>query len=206
VKFAFDNFEHGIIKRRVLVGQTEEDEDWRVGHPLVFPNILKIGGSRRYELQIRVPVDDTHTLHFWYQSIKPQEEIDFETQRRIPYFEMPIIGDGGKYYLETINGQDIMAWVTQGPIARRENERLGTTDAGLLQYRKMLLDQLARVEAGEDPMNVFRDPEADRVLELPQEENKLNAGLNPSATLFKSWRTKNDPEIAQIIEKMAAFA
>jgi 5,5'-dehydrodivanillate O-demethylase oxygenase subunit len=37
VKVGFDAFEHGIIKRRQLVGQTEEDDDWKIGHPLVFP-------------------------------------------------------------------------------------------------------------------------------------------------------------------------
>ena len=37
VKVAFDEFEYGIIKRRLLEGQDESADDWAVGHPLVFP-------------------------------------------------------------------------------------------------------------------------------------------------------------------------
>ncbi|MDN5931082.1 MAG: Rieske 2Fe-2S domain-containing protein [Pseudonocardia sp.] len=45
VKVAFEVFEHGILKRRVLEGHTEEDEDWKVGHPLVFPHMLRVGAA-----------------------------------------------------------------------------------------------------------------------------------------------------------------
>ena len=36
-KIRFDVFEHGIIRRRVLEGFTEKDEDWAVGHPMPVP-------------------------------------------------------------------------------------------------------------------------------------------------------------------------
>src|SRR6266851_1254206 len=35
VKVGFDAFESGIIKRRVVEGASEEDGDWKIGHPLV---------------------------------------------------------------------------------------------------------------------------------------------------------------------------
>ena len=44
VKVGFDEFEYGIIKRRVLEGHTEEDDDWAIGHPLVFPYGMRVGG------------------------------------------------------------------------------------------------------------------------------------------------------------------
>ena len=50
-----------------------------------------------------------------------------------------------------------MAWITQGPIADRSIEMLGSTDRGITVYRNMLLRELKKVEHGEDPMNVFRD-------------------------------------------------
>ncbi|MEK7217266.1 MAG: Rieske 2Fe-2S domain-containing protein, partial [Chloroflexota bacterium] len=62
-KIGFDRFEHGIVKRRVVEGHTEEHDAWRVGHPVVFPNILRSGTGFQY----RVPVDDTHTHHIIYQ-------------------------------------------------------------------------------------------------------------------------------------------
>lgn len=40
-------------------GGSEADVSWRIGHPVVFPNSLNAA-------QIRVPVDDTHTLYLWY--------------------------------------------------------------------------------------------------------------------------------------------
>ena len=36
--------------------------------------------------------------------------------------------------METILGQDMMAWVTQGPIAKREIEHLGKSDFGIVMY------------------------------------------------------------------------
>jgi 5,5'-dehydrodivanillate O-demethylase len=59
--------------------------------------------------------------------------------------------------VETINGQDMMAWVTQGPISDRTTERLGTSDKGVILYRNLLVEQMEKVERGEDPMGVIRD-------------------------------------------------
>ena len=66
LKIGFDVFEYGISKRRLLEGQTEDNDDWHVGHPILFPNILAVGDASRPEFQIRVPMDDAHTLHYWY--------------------------------------------------------------------------------------------------------------------------------------------
>lgn len=60
-KIGFDLYERGIIKRRVLEGQTEESDAWRIGHPVLFPNILKVGSHGRYNMQFRVPIDETHS-------------------------------------------------------------------------------------------------------------------------------------------------
>ena len=40
-KIGFDEFPYGIIKRRVVAGRTEQDPEWRIGHPVLFPNILR---------------------------------------------------------------------------------------------------------------------------------------------------------------------
>jgi 5,5'-dehydrodivanillate O-demethylase len=51
-----------------------------------------------------------------------------------------------------------MAWETQGPIADREHERLATTDRGVVMLRQMFFREMEKVERGEDPLGVVRDP------------------------------------------------
>ena len=66
VRVGFDRFEHGIIKRRLREGQSEDADDWKIGHPVVFPNFLKVGGGYISTFQLRTPVDDETTMYFWY--------------------------------------------------------------------------------------------------------------------------------------------
>ena len=44
-KIDFKEFEYGITKHRLLAGHSEESDDWRVGHPIVFPNMLAVGNG-----------------------------------------------------------------------------------------------------------------------------------------------------------------
>jgi 5,5'-dehydrodivanillate O-demethylase oxygenase subunit len=156
-QIAFDVFEYGIYKRRLLEGEDPEtSEDWLTGHPVIFPYILAVGDHRRPTLQIRVPVDDTHTLHYWYRAEVRAPGAPRQTS--IPISDVPYIHKNGRLVVETINGQDMMAWVTQGDISDRTTERLGTTDKGVILYRNLLLEQIEKVERGEDPMGVVRDP------------------------------------------------
>ena len=54
LKIAFDETPYGITKRRLKAGQSEDCSDWRIGHPLVFPNTLALGSAdtswRMYEI------------------------------------------------------------------------------------------------------------------------------------------------------------
>ena len=54
--------------------------------------------------------------------------------------------------------QDEMAWIGQGPISDRTQEHLATSDKGVILYHNMLLENIAKMERGEDPMGVIRDP------------------------------------------------
>ena len=177
-KIAFDEFPFGIIKRRLLENQSEESDDWRVGHPLIFPNTLA-GGSggglwRQLTFQVRVPVDDTNTLHFWYHAYVPPEDADVPAHLldRVPVYEPPVKDANGEYLLDYIHAQDIMAWVTQGPIADRTKEKLGASDRGLVMYRKMLKREIEKIERGEDPIGLVRDPARNIVIPLPREKGK----------------------------------
>ncbi len=157
LKIDFEVFEYGILKKRLLEGQTEDVDDWRVGHPILFPNVLAVGDEHGTpEFQIRVPVNDSETLHFWY--VTDHHKPGAPPQTTIPVYEYPYADENGRIMVETIRGQDMMVWIGQGAIADRTIERLGTTDKGIILYRKLLNEQMDRVERGEDPMAVVRDP------------------------------------------------
>ncbi|OES44745.1 aromatic ring-hydroxylating dioxygenase subunit alpha [Domibacillus iocasae] len=199
LKIGFDEFEYGIIKRRVLEGQTEENEDWAVGHPIVFPNYLRVGDSGAHSFQIRVPIDDTHTLHFWYTCFVPAEGIKIPENYPISSYECPIYDENGKFVTDYIDGQDMMAWITQGPVADRSVERLGTSDKGIIMYRQMLKRELKKMQNGEDPKCTIRDPQQNQNIELPQEEDKFSEGGLLSGVAVH-WNTRYAPNLIEIID------
>ncbi len=73
----------------------------------------------------------------------------------------------GGYALDTFPSQDTMAWETQGPIFDRSSEHLGASDKGIALFRQMLKEQIEVVQRGGEPMNVFRDPAKNQLIELP---------------------------------------
>ena len=178
VKIAFDEFPHGIIKRRLLAGQSEDVSDWKDGHPVVFPTILAVGSGgglwKQYVFQLRVPMDDEHTLHLWYHAYIPPAgaTVPQRLLDEVAFYDVPVKDANGEYLLDYIHAQDIMAWETQGPIADRTRESLAWSDSGVTMFRKMLRRELKKIEAGEDPMNVVRDPARNGVIELPLETFK----------------------------------
>ncbi len=173
---AFEVFRHGILKRRLLAGGSEADDDWRVGHPLVFPCALRVGEHGRHRMQLRVPVDDTHTWHLWYAHHTFAPGVEVPAQTEVPLYDVPWRDAAGAHLVDFVDGQDIMTWVTQGAIADRTREQLGSSDKGIVLLRRLLEEQLDRISRGEDPLGVIRDPAENELIELPQERDKLGAG------------------------------
>ena len=169
LKVGFDRFEYGVIKRRLMVGDTEDDEWWRIGHPVLFPNILRVGQRRNHAFQMRIPVDDTHTLHILYRVEVPPIGEDAPPQDGVPSTELNIYDDKGRVRADYVVGQDQAAWIIQGAITDRTTEALGVTDVGIIMYRKILEEQLRIVEDGGDPLNVHREDKG--VIFLPQEHS-----------------------------------
>jgi 5,5'-dehydrodivanillate O-demethylase len=52
-----------------------------------------------------------------------------------------------------------MAWETQGTITNRSVEHLATSDRGVVMLREMIKREIEKVQRGEDPMVVIRDPD-----------------------------------------------
>ena len=173
LKIGFDAFEHGIIKRRVLEGFSEEDEDWAVGHPLLFPNVLLVGNEMQATMQWRVPIDDTHTYHVSYYVFKAAPGSEAPRQAAIPYRLVPIQDERGEYLVDLTFNQDYMTWINQGETFERDQERLGESDAGIILFRRLLAQQMELLLDGGEPMNVFRDPVANAAIALPMEKVKF---------------------------------
>ncbi len=176
VQVGFERFRYGIIKRRLLEGGSEQDDGWRVGHPLVFPCTLRVGEGFRQRFQFRVPRDDRSTLHLWYSTYRLPPGMEAPPQPVVPEYEVPWRDADGDLRVDFIDAGDIMAWVSPGAISDRTKEQLASSDRGLVMYRRLLLEQLAAVEAGCDPLGVIRDPDEARNLELPHEIEKLGGG------------------------------
>jgi 5,5'-dehydrodivanillate O-demethylase len=172
-KIGFDAFEHGIIKRRVLEGYSEEDDDWKEGHPILFPNILLVGSGASCTFQFRVPIDDENTYHVSLYAWRPAPGAVAPMQEVVPYREVALKDDDGRWVVNLVFNQDYMGWVTQGPIARRDLEKLGESDKGLIMLRKMLREQIGVMEDGGDPMNVFRNEPDETGIHAPMEQVKF---------------------------------
>jgi 5,5'-dehydrodivanillate O-demethylase len=165
MKTDYDIGEMGLIKRRVRYGQDETSSDWTVGHPLVFPYFVRLGSGFRHEAQIRIPIDDTHTLHLDYLCYTP--DIPIEPQTSIPYYEVPLKDENDEYILDYVLSQDMVAWYGQGEITDRSEEHLATSDKGVIMYRQLLKREMEKVQAGHDPINTFRDPAQNVCIDLP---------------------------------------
>jgi 5,5'-dehydrodivanillate O-demethylase len=102
------------------------------------------------------------------RSFQPGNGVKVPKQDVVPYYEMPVRDEEGNFLsLDTVNGQDFMAWVKQGEIMDRTKERLGDSDRGIIAYRQLIREQLERIEAGLTPINVFRNPAENEQIDLP---------------------------------------
>ena len=167
-RIGFDVFEHGIIKRRLMEGQTEDHDDWKIGHPVIFPYTLRNGNG----FQIRVPVDDTHTHHITYRCSFPKEG---EEREPVRIHDMPIKDKNGKVFTHQTLYQDMWAWWSQGPLAQRHLERLAESDKGIILFRRLLKKQVDLALDGGDPMNVIRDPAKNQQIDLHTEQTQYMA-------------------------------
>jgi 5,5'-dehydrodivanillate O-demethylase len=204
-KIGFDVTEYGIVKRRYYEGGSEEDNDWKTGHPVLFPNILKVGTS----LQIRVIVDDTHTLHMLYNTYH-FDGVQVPQQDPVPAYQMPYLKDDGTFDVSLIIQQDMMAWVTQGTIADRTSEHVGASDRGVMLYRKVFEENLRRIEAGEDPMFIYRDAAHSGSINIPidtVESAKEGLGFarrrgEAEQILAREFAWMNNPDPAEMLQTM----
>ena len=190
IKVEYDVFEYGIMKRRLLEGDPEDSDDWKIGHPLLFPNTLAVGVDTSPTLQFRVPVDDTNTIQFAYRCSQRAPDA---TPKPMVVKRANLFDEKGKVLPDTIPHQDMLGWVAQGPITDRTAEHLGQSDKGVILYRKLLEEQLDRIANGEDPMGVMRDKSKNEPsINLQREGPRLQAFDNQYEDTFNTLQRITD--------------
>ncbi|HZT07550.1 MAG TPA: Rieske 2Fe-2S domain-containing protein [Chloroflexota bacterium] len=169
-RFGFQPFEFGLLKSwHYQDGGTRFGEERGGGNPLIFPNMLRVREGAWHAIHWRVPIDDAHTEIFWAGFMR---DADVERGRWLADAdregEVRLTGPNGEYTMDTFPSQDTMAWETQGAIFDRGREHLGASDQGIALFRQMLRDQIEAVQRGDDPMALVRDPERNRIIEVPE--------------------------------------
>jgi 5,5'-dehydrodivanillate O-demethylase oxygenase subunit len=174
-KHDFIRFEYGIMKRRTTPGRTPSDPPMVDEHPLLFPTTLrhvsKIRDAapgeirHRHDLQIRVPIDDTHTRVYRVYS-EPSQTERSPANIDPPFKPRPLKFPDGEYDMSIVGAQDSMAWETQGAIADRTAENLGASDVGIAVLRRLVKEQIEIVAKGGDPIGVIRDPGKNKMIAL----------------------------------------
>ncbi len=169
LKLAFDEFDYGIVYRRIREGMSEEDPLWKVGRVCLWPNALFTGDHFEW----RVPIDDENTLSVtWSFSRVPREREPY-VQQTIPAWRGPVQDTAtGRWITTHVMNQDFIAWIGQGAITDRTREHLGTSDAGIILLRQRFLKDLEAISRGEDPKATIRDPELNRCVRLPIADRK----------------------------------
>ena len=110
-------------------------------------------------------------------------------------WENPWAGPDGKYIPDQLNSQDMMVMISQGEITDHATENLAESDKGVALYRRTLLQEIEKVERGEDPLGVVRDPAKNAPwIELPMEREISFAFQGVQASASYQFPDVNLPE------------
>ncbi|MFN9766415.1 MAG: Rieske 2Fe-2S domain-containing protein, partial [Pseudomonadota bacterium] len=176
----------GLVRITTLRAIDQAHTHVRVTHA-AFPYTFVIPLSETVTItQMHVPIDDTHT--WWYSFFTSfGAPLDRETMRAqrmantvLPDWT-PRMGahndwgfsaeeQRGRTYLgmgeADINVHDQWAVESMGAIQDRTNEHLGQSDKAIVQYRRLLRQEIEKVGGGEKPM-LFLDEASARSIQGP---------------------------------------
>ena len=142
------------------------------------------GDEPRHYFNIRVPTDDNLTTTFFLSAvIRPNGQCTLKTRghegcQRMAYEE---VEDG--WWRIPSHEQDRIAQESQGFIADRSREYLGTSDEGIVVLRKIIRDSIKAVEEGRDPFGVLRDPAQNTLFRFDAGKNFSDGVNKPPAII-----------------------
>ena len=170
---------------------------------LLFPQAFVIPMSSEMTIsQWHVPIDDTSC--YWYSLFTsfaaPVDKATMRAQRLKTYPApdyRPVVGRANQWGYDPreqraqtftgmgfdINVHDQFACESMGPIQDRGRENLGSTDKGIVLYRRLLVDAIRKNAAGERPLMVLDDEQA-RALTGPAAID----GIGPSQGWEGYWK------------------
>jgi 5,5'-dehydrodivanillate O-demethylase len=183
-------FELGILNT-----YTRRVADWkRYAHVnfFVMPTMNKTGNveeghptehqasSAGEVMRWRVPIDDTHTMHFTVEfgavvNGKPVANImkdESEEGLRETEFGVYRWDDSIGWFAR--GDQDRVAQESQGTIYDRTTEHLAYTDRGVILLRRLYKESIEAVQKGLDPLGVIRDPAKNEMIRLIPHEDVLD--------------------------------
>jgi nitrite reductase/ring-hydroxylating ferredoxin subunit len=159
--------DHGVSSTQVR--EMPDGRVFRRVTEILLPNIRIVpsvgagdgdGFERAGHIGWIVPIDDTHTRMYSLLRVPVRDG-----QPMFP----PRARHNGKLWAELTEDErhrmpgDKEAIESQGPIAIHANERLATTDRGVIMTRKMLKGAIDAVASGADPAGILRDPDRDMI-------------------------------------------
>ena len=170
---------------------------------LMFPQAFVIPMSAEMTIsQWHVPVDDRNC--YWYAIFTsftgPVDKQAMRDQRlqlyTLPDYK-PRVGKANDYGFNPdeqlkatytgmgndINVHDQWAVESPGPIQDRTREHLGTTDKGIIAYRKLLVEAIEKSAAGEKPLMVLDESAAGELTGPPSID-----GIGPTGTWNDYWQ------------------
>ena len=170
---------------------------------ILFPQAFVIPMNAEMTItQFHVPVDDTGC--YWYSIFTsfgaPVDKDTMRNQRLRTYPApdyKPIFGraNGWGFNAEEqrtrtftgmgfdINIHDQFACESQGPIQDRSQESLGSSDKGIVLYRRILVDAIRKSEAGEKPLMVVDAAQASALTGPPAID-----GIGPTGGMEEYWK------------------
>ncbi len=170
---------------------------------ILFPQAFVIPMNAEMTIsQWHVPVDDGGC--YWYAIFTsfgaPVDKDTMRNQRLKTYPApdyRPILHRGNQWGFDAaeqrgatftgmgfdINIHDQWACESQGRIADRTKEHLGTTDKGIALYRRLLVDAIRRNEAGEKPLMVIGREQAGAITGPPAID-----GIGPTGRMDEYWK------------------
>ncbi|HEX5605003.1 MAG TPA: hypothetical protein VFY96_00715, partial [Candidatus Binatia bacterium] len=143
---------------------------------------LMTEGSRCEHWMFVTPNDDEHFMLFTANNYLGPMENFFDHLKELRANETPLQEikpyDKRKYmpYKGNIRQEDIMTQGTQGLLGER-SEQLGSSDRGIIKFRKIVLDAINTSLGGGRPKGVIADKDDDGIFRLDTQ-----VGLRPKVT------------------------
>ena len=179
LKVDFEEFEHGLLYKRIREDTGEDSDLWTIGRVALWPNGFYLGEHFEW----RVPIDDENILSvLWAFSRAPNEMEPYE-QGPIPSWWGPVKDADGRWITSHVMNQDFVAWVGQGAVADREQEHLAASDKGVLMMRRRFQAELKATAEGAEAKGIIRDPALNHALRLPAANRQIYIDGLPRAQM-----------------------